>query len=391
MDENSTIQSSRRPLYGRIVEYIMEQIRTGAFSFDTPICTEADLMQRFGVSRITVRHALSQLESQGILTRKRGVGSFVNPDIYQNQEPQPSPQAARTGPGHVVAFVVPFNIARTGLMATYQEATNYLNALGYFTSVYISAENGDNRGRFILQRLTQMDISGIAYYPYTDDIHLDTLNELMFSGKPVVLMDLPSRYPYFASVTSDNLGGERELVRHLTALGHRRIAFLSGIPITARETLGDRYSGYILGLSDAGIRPDASLVITDMTPARRALPPQNPQSMASAITDLREKGVTAIVCEHDEIAYYVLQSCRELGLRVPEDISVCGFDDDEWAAMISDKHITTIAQDWSAIGRTVAQLLYEGMEAPLAHHALVVVPTRFVEGTTTGPVPRHKA
>ena len=390
MDETSMSRGAGKPLYGQIIEYIMEQIRAGAFSFDMPICTESDLMKSFGVSRITVRHALAQLESQGILTRKRGVGSFVNPDIYQNQEQQASPQNPQPGPSHVVAFVVPFNIARTGLMVTYQEATNYLNARGYFTSVYISAENGDNRGRFILQRLTQMDVAGIAYYPYTDNIHLDTLNELMFNGKPVVLMDLPSRYPYLPSVTSDNLGGERELVHQLTALGHRRIAFLSGISITARETLSDRYSGYILGLTDAGLRPDPSLVCTDMTPERRALPPQNPQSMAFTIKNLRERGVTAILCEHDEIAYYVLQSCREQGLRVPEDISICGFDDDEWASMISDRHITTIAQDWSAIGRTVAELLYSGMEKPLSLHAPVVIPTRFVEGNTIGPAPKHR-
>ena len=287
----------------------------------------------------------------------------------------------------VFAFVIPFNIARTGLTGSIQEATNYLNERDCFTSIYISGENGENRGRRILQRLTQMDVAGIAYYPYTNNIHLETLNELMFNGKPVVLMDLPSRVAHLPSVTSDNLGGERELIRHLTELGHRRIAFLSGIPVTTRETLGDRYSGYLLGLADAGIRPDTALICTEMSPAARALPAGEPGSMASVIRSFRANGATAVVCEHDEIAYYVLQCCRELGIQVPQDLSVCGFDDNEWASMIPDRHITTVAQDWPAIGRTVAELLYAGTSNPLSVHSPVVVPTRFVPGNTAGPVP----
>lgn len=385
MEENRIDRDSGKRLYAQIVDSIMAQIHAGTFSFDAPICTEAELMERFGVSRITVRHALTQLENQGILYRKRGVGSFVNPDIYQN--PASEAEAAPAKANRVFAFVMPFNIARTGLTGSIQEATNYLNERDCFTSIYISGENGENRGRRILQRLTQMDIAGIAYYPFTSNIHLETLNELMFNGKPVVLMDLPSRVAHLPSVTSDNLGGERALIHHLTALGHRHIAFLSGIPVTARETLGDRYSGYLLGLADSGIKLDPALVCTETNPAARALPADAAGSMASVIRAFREKGATAIVCEHDEMAYYVLQCCRELGVRVPEDISVCGFDDNEWATMLLDRRTTTVAQDWPAIGRTVAELLYAGTENPLSVHSPVVIPTRFVPGNTTGPAP----
>ena len=385
MDSAHSNPDANKRLYEQISDAIMAQILSGTFSFDTPICTEAELMERFGVSRITVRHALALLENQGILLRKRGVGSFVNPDVYQQQAVPGSVSAPQAKSNRVFAFVLPFNIARTGLTGTLQEATDYLNARDCFTSIYISGESGDSRGRFILQRLIQMDVAGVAYYPYTSDIHLEALNELMFSGRSVVLMDLPSRCAHLPSVTSDNLGGERELVHHLTGLGHSRIAFLSGIPVTARETLGDRYSGYLLGLADAGLRPDPGLVFTGMTASARALPDSAPGSMASVLQAFRKKGATAIVCEHDEMAYYVLQCCRQLGIRVPEEFSVCGFDDNEWAVMLPNRRTTTIAQDWPAIGKAVAELLYSGMENPLSIHSPVVVPTHFVTGTTTGP------
>lgn len=386
MEHTPIDRSGEKRLYEQIIDAIMAQIHAGAFSYEEPICTEAELMARYSVSRITVRHALTQLESHGILIRKRGVGSFVNPDVYQNQSAS-AQAAARPRAGRVFAFVVPFDIARTGLTGAFQEATNALNARDCFTSIYISGESGDNRGRCILQRLARMDIAGIAYYPYTNNIHLETLNELMFNGKPVVLMDLPSHYAHLPSVTSDNLGGERALIRHLIGLGHRRIAFLTGIPVTARETLGERYSGYLLALADAGIRPDPALVYTGMSRAARALPPGDAGSLASVIEGFRRAGATAIVCEHDEMAYYVLQCCREMGVRVPEDLSVCGFDDNEWAVMIPERHTTTVAQDWPEIGRQVAELLYAGLENPLSVHSPVVVPTRLVPGNTSGPAP----
>ena len=155
MDNSRPGRDPGKLLYQQIVDSIMAQIHSGTFSYDAPICTEAELMERFGVSRITVRHALSKLENQGILYRKRGVGSFVSPDIYQNQPEKAPSEAPRHSASRIFAFVVPFNIARTGLTGAFQEATDYLNARGCFTSIYISGESGDNRGRCILNRLSQ--------------------------------------------------------------------------------------------------------------------------------------------------------------------------------------------------------------------------------------------
>ena len=372
-------------LYQTIMDAITDQIRAGSFSYDKPICTESDLMEKYGVSRITVRRALSELESRGILYRKRGVGSFVCSDIYQKNALDESAQGGQASNNPLFAFVLPFNISRTGLTQTYQAASAYLNERGCMTSIFISEDTGDNRARYILSRLAQMNVAGVAYYPYTSNIHQEIVDRLMLDGKPVVLMDIPSPCKHLASVSSNNLQGSMDLMAHLIALGHKRIAFLSGITTEERATISDRYSGYLLGLSQAGIHPDQDLVYMRMTQEARTLPPEHPDSLSSVISRLRASGATAIICEHDGIAYEVMQRCLDMGIQVQEDMSICGFDRSEWATVHMTRVITSVAHDYAGIGRAVGEELYQGLSDPLRAHEPRIIPMQLSAGNTTGP------
>ena len=102
-------------------------------------------------------------------------------------------------------------------------------------------------------------------------------------------------------------------------------------------------------------------------------------------------GVTAVAAEHDGIAYDILLCCRDLGIDVPGQLSVCGFDNSEWATALSNSTpplcITTIAQDQSQIGRKVAELLWEGLNQPIRQQNPIVVPVSFIPGNTTGKAP----
>ena len=109
--------------------------------------------------------------------------------------------------------------------------------------------------------------------------------------------------------------------------------------------------------------------------------------MAGRVKSLISQGVTAIMAEHDELAFDILMACRELNISVPKDLSVCGFDDSEWAHMLPGA-ITTIRQDQEQIGRHVAELLLARMGNPLKTAQDLVVPTKLVVGNTTGPKPK---
>lgn len=367
-----------RTLYQIVIDDITASIERGAFSFDRPICTENKLMEQYSISRITARRAMSELEARGILYRKRGVGSFVSRDIYRQQ-----PQAANTP--KVFAFIFPFDVSRSGLSAAFQTANRALLQSGYAASIYITEDSVKARGRTFLRELADSDIAGVAYYPMTADIHLDLLNRLLFNGKPVVLIDLPSPSRYIGSVTSDNYGGGEQLMEHLLGLGHRRIAYVSGIAPGARRTLGDRFDAYVLCMARAGLPIDTAWIMNNLTEAFRRSPGEDgaPTQIHVAVRTLLARGITAVLCEHDQLAFELASACREMRVRVPEQLSICGFDNSEWAAMLPGG-ITTIQQNMEEVGQRTAALLLDGLKAPLSVAQQVVLPTRLVVGGTTG-------
>jgi len=378
---NNMLNSKPKTLYQIVTDDILSKIERGGFSFDQPICTESLLMERHGVSRITARRAMTELENKGILYRKRGVGSFVARDIYQRTQ-------RVTSNSKLFAFIFPFDVTKSGLSAAFQSANNRLLQNGYAASIYITEDDERSRGRVFLEKLIDTDIAGVAYYPKSSNAHLELLNHLAFRGRPVVLIDLPSPARYISSVTSANFEGSLKLVQHLLDLGHRRVGFVAGLPAEARKTVADRMDGYVLGLSRAGLTPDANLIMTNFTEEFRRSPGHDglPTQMHEAVRTLKSLGATAVLCEHDQLAFELAMACRDMQVSVPNDLSICGFDHSEWAHMLPEG-ITTVEQDMTAVGEKVADLLMAGVNAELAPAEQIVVPTRLVIGGTTGPAP----
>lgn len=377
----STIQglnpNKPRPLYQIVIDDILESIKRGAFSFDHPICTENKLMEQYGISRITARRAMGDLEARGILYRKRGVGSFVSREMDQQQ-------TQTTNTSRLFAFIFPFDLSRSGFSAAFQAANHELRKSGYAASIYITEERAKVRGRAFLSELADSDIAGVAYFPKTADIHLELLNRLLFHGKPVVLIDLPSPSRYIASVSSDNFAGGMLLMEHLFSIGHRRIGYVSGLPPLTRKSLGDRFDAYVLSMAQAGLFINDDWIFTNLTEAFRRSPGEDgaPTQLHAVGRALMARNVTAVLCEHDQLAYELAIACREMRVLVPEQLSICGFDNSEWARMLPGG-ITTIQQNMEEVGRHTATLLLAGLRMPLLQAQQVVVPIEFVAGNTT--------
>ena len=381
---NAPPNDKQKTLYQTVADSVLGAIERGEFSYDQPICTENKLMEQYSVSRITARRAMSELEGQGILYRKRGVGSFVSRDIYQRTQ-------KTSGNSKLFAFIFPFDVSKSGLSAAFRAANSALLRQGYAASIYITEDDEKKRGRDSLKQLVDADIAGVAYYPKTANVHLDLLNRLAFTGKPVVLIDVPSPTRYISSVSSANYEGSIRLMQHLIELRHRRIAYISGIPAESRKTVADRMDGYVLGLCRAGLTPDADLIITTLTEEFRRSPgtENRPTQLHETVHALLGRGVTAVLCEHDQMAFEFTIACRSMGVRVPEDISVCGFDHSEWAHMLPEG-ITTIEQDMTAVGAKVAELLVSGINALPALSEQIVIPTHLILGGTTCAAPHNK-
>lgn len=367
-------------LYEVIVDDLLEQIKRNDFSYDIPICTEKLLSEKYGVSRITAKRAITELEQKGILFRTRGVGSFVSPgvDITSSFAPLPGKSLDLK----TFALQIPFIVTAGGVIDTVQVISDFLDEGGYSLGVYISNKNAAKE-KASLKRLTTQHINGLIYYPFTNQIHLELLNELVLEGKPVIIIDKTTDCPYIHNVTSDNFEGGRLLTEHLISLGHKNIAFLCNAPLEKTSSIRDRFGGFLNAMKQHGQNPGANSLI-NMNGSLGAEGAESPV-LDAAVRRLHSNGITAIEAENDAVAFSILRSCQKLGLRVPEDISICGFDDNMWSRNTTPA-ITTIAQDFQGIGKAVSALLKDLLTTPNMPAKKVVIPVQLiVRGSTAIP------
>lgn len=168
---------------------------------------------------------------------------------------------------------------------------------------------------------------------------------------PTVLLDnRVSGNPNVTYVGVDNQEGMNQAVRHLKSLGHRKIGYLSSA--LGAYVYQQRYQAFFEALRANGLPDDKDLAI-DAYYLYKHMPEHLPKLVA--------KGCTAIVCSHDVLAGSALDYCREAGLRVPEDISILGFDDLP-LCQTTTPPLTTIRQNRTGLGKSAYCALSSQME-----------------------------
>jgi LacI family transcriptional regulator len=205
----------------------------------------------------------------------------------------------------------------------------------------------------------------------------DELKALQRRGFPFVVVD--PRIPLdegIPVVTAAHAYGAREAMRHLLSLGHRRIAAITGPRgwIASEE----RLTGYHGALAAAGIAPDSELV------RESDFEIGGGYAAAAELLDLRERP-TAIFAFNDNVAVGTLRAARERGLRVPDDLSVVGFDDSEQAAIVTPA-LTTVRQPLAEMGRMAVSLLSRLLEAQRLEALRVELATKLVVRDSTAPL-----
>ncbi|MGN8050919.1 LacI family DNA-binding transcriptional regulator [Curtobacterium sp. 22159] len=330
--------------------------------------TIADVARAAGVSIPTVSKVINQRDGVAPATMLR-VQEVVEQLGYETSLVARSLRSSRTG---VVGILVPeFEPFSTELLRGISSATT---GTGYELLAYAGLVTGtDQPGweRRSLSRLSGTLIDGaIVVTPTT---------ALSSSSIPVVAIDPHTGPEGHATVDSDNEEGGVQAVQHLLALGHTRIAHLHGRADLASAQL--RQAGYRRALTDAGIPVDERLV--------RDGGYQEDQSAAAArdLLSMPDRP-TAVFAANDSSAVGVLRAASELGLRVPEDLSVVGFDDVPQASMTTPP-LTTVAQPLTELGsRAVDMLLTMLRGEPASAH--VRLPTTLRVRRSTAPVPNAR-
>jgi len=191
---------------------------------------------------------------------------------------------------------------------------------------------------------------------------------------PIVAIDPHTGRADLPTVESDSFTGAREATQYLIDLGHTRIGFIAGRPDLRSAALRD--AGYRRALSDAGIPYDESLVRVGHYV--RQVSREQAHSLLSS-----PNRPTAVFAANDLSAIATLQAAAELGLEVPRDLSVVGFDDIPEASQIATP-LTTIRQPMQTLGATAARMVVDLMAGETLESTHLLLPTRLVARATTG-------
>ena len=320
-----------------------------------------EIAKRAGVSPATVSRALRGLHHVNEKTRKKIIDAAQHLDYPIRPDLLPRDEGSRT---NTIGVIAPF-ISRWYFSQTLAGIEQALREAGMDLLLYNFAQV-DARQRVFQQKKLVGKVDGliVVSLPPTEK----EFQSILGLGIPLALVGVSD--PRTSSVSVDDVAGAEIAAQHLIDMGHREIAIMVGQMEAAFNftVSSQRRTGFmnVLKKNKVEFNPRFELVADfDSRTAELA--------MDEFLT--QKKLPTAIFCESDEMAFGVMKSIRKKGLRVPEDISVIGYDDHDFANHLG---LTTIAQPAQFLGQLAASQVMAKIEKPESDTTQMKVPTSLV-------------
>lgn len=326
------------PAYLKILRDLEKRIDSQEFSPQKPVPSEREICIHYQVSRITARRALDELANRGRIVRLQGKGSFIS-------KPR---QWSNSGK---IALVVDGVYDHGCLPIVLRGIEEESHQLGYQVSFF----NGE--GRFdkhleITERILDSGFNGVIMDPHQSDEEYERNTELIDAleqeGIPVVLVQKypfhhPDRYSY---VVSDDHRGGFLITEHLLQIGHRRIGFLQD---AFNSSSFNRLQGYRSALLEAGVSMSEDLV-------QKACDPESVEATLKEWLNMGDERPSAVFAVNDLMAYMVIHALQNLGVSIPQDLALVGFDDLPTSKFLA-VPLTTVIQQIEQIGSTAMKAL----------------------------------
>jgi LacI family transcriptional regulator, repressor for deo operon, udp, cdd, tsx, nupC, and nupG len=330
-----------------------------------------DVARLAGVSTATVSRALRGLPVVAEETRIRVANAAAALGYVA------SPSASRLAGGRTgsVGVVVP-RITRWFFATVVEAAEEALYQAGLDVLLYNLGGREQTRRRLFHARALHKRVDGVVLV--ATPLHEDDLTAVAGLQLPGVTVSSGTPVPGWPSIRIDDVAAARTATGHLVALGHARIAHISGDPLDelAFTTHLARRRGYREALSAAGLVADPHLDVESEFTVGGG-------ERATELLLRSGDPPTAIFAACDEMAIGAMRAMRAAGLRVPDDVSVVGIDDHDLAAALG---LTTVAQPAAEQGRQAAATLLQSLVGhPMPAESPVLLPTRLVVRESTAP------
>lgn len=323
--------------------------------------TIIDVAHEAGVSYSTVSRVLSDYEFVKESTRQRVIDAINRLGYVANL----SARSLAGGRAQIIGVLAP-GLDNSYIGEVVRGIDEELARANYDLMMYTTHRHVGKESMYVNAIANGFSDGLLLLVPMLPTAYLDALRERSF---PYVLIDQFDDSGKSSAVDSTNWQGAYEATRYLIELGHRRIAFITGL--MGLSSAAQRLAGFKAALADAGLPFLEELIVNGNFWQQLAH-----DEMKKCLETWRELP-TAIFASNDLSAFGAMEAVREHGLHIPKDISILGFDDIPQASIVFPK-LTTVRQPLVQMGRVSVKLLLEQIENPDNSPRRVTLPTQLV-------------
>ncbi|MFB5675411.1 GntR family transcriptional regulator [Paenibacillus terreus] len=362
-----------KALYEQVYQALKQDIVSGKYKAGDRVPSEKELSEDFRVSRITSKKALEKLVEDGTVYRQRGKGTFVSGDqsgkrIVEDNERKPLFGLI------VTAFDDTYG---TKLISSIEEASD-----GKCFVILKRSLGQPAKEEKMIKELLEFGVDGLLIYPAEAEHYGSEILKMVVNRFPFVLIDRCFKGVAATSVSTDNTAAAKMGVEYLFGLGHVHIGIVSPRPIGI-TTVEDRLDGIVQAYAERNAVVDRQLWLT-------AIESTQPSSGATMDQDIeqiqkhlvRNPHITALFAMEYNIAVLAKRAAEQLGLSVPEDLSILCFDGPE--PSLQSWNFSRILQDEKALGELAIQRLLDMMEGEFINRQ-DFLPATLVEGNSVLP------
>lgn len=302
--------------------------------------TQHQLRRMLGASRPTVAKALALLAAEGLVESRQGSG------VYLRSTPL---ESSRT---RLLSFIAPLSNASLVLRA-YYGIERRARQKGY-SLLMASAENDVRHEEELVEQHLQAGAQGIILYPATRWRHQLRDDYLLHRWRdvPIVIVDIGCEEWGRPMVLFDNFRLGYQMTQALLAHGHRHIAFLPLHPDCLHRSIHERWEGWLAAMHDAGVPiPESYLQWPPLIREERL----DEEGIAHQLLQLSPRP-DALIAWEDEVAVRIIRALQKVGVAVPEEIRVVGFDDLE-ATHFFQPTFPTSQPDFTRLGEIAVEVL----------------------------------
>ena len=337
------------PKYKILYKWITDQIYNGTFKYMEKLPSESELCNQFQISRQTVRNAFQELETDGLISRSKGSGSFVAKEVEVFQK-EKIIGILFTNVGNYISSKI-----LTGFETVFYPK-------GYSLLLEQSHNRLENESLF-LKKMLNSKVSGLIIEsvksslpsPYTDLYEQLRLHHIpfVFINNRLCNVDAPS-------VMWDDEKASYLMTKRLIQKGHTKIAGLFRFD----ETQGlNRYLGYIKALKDFNIPIQEDFISWYGLSGQKEESKRQLKNIDLFIDDISIQ-CSALICYNDHIACHVVPYLASKNISVPEDLTVISFDNSNVTKLYDSTRVPSINHPKEKLGEMAANLLLQYIEAP---------------------------